>query len=218
MVGLQPETQLVSSCAATKHQSPYAIVVRATPRGASRLPPCQVNGSPAGRKWTNLLARAPGGARARSFFIEEPGRRTWSSMCVLCKESDGRLHQLSHWTVRLRPTTMQMSRPRDQWLTQGRAQGARSRFPLCDSGGRRGSGGAPGTSGSGRLRRRPSAPSDGPSKRQSRGQTRWSGEWRGGGRWRGPGRSWLAYVTGGSDSWSWGPAPGVATVQKAATR
>lgn len=111
---------------------------------------------------------------------------------------------------------MQMRRLRDQWRAQRRAQSARSRFPLCDSGGRRGCSGATGTSGSGRLRRRPSAPSDGPSKGQTRGWTRRSGEWRGPGRWRGtgrwrgPGRPWSSYVTGGSENWSWGPEPGVA--------
>lgn len=157
-----------------------------------------------------------GGAIAHSIFIEEPGRRTWSSMCVLCKESDGRLHQLTLGTLRSRPASMQMRNLLDQWRAQGRAQSARSRFPLCDSGGRHGCSGATGTSGSGRLRRRPSAPSDGPSKGQTRGWTWRSGEWRGAGRWRGtgrwrgPGLPWYSYVTGGSENWSWGPEPGVA--------
>lgn len=204
------------SGAAAKNLSPRAAVVRATPGCTSRPPPCQVNGSPAGRKWTSLLARAQGGARARNLFIEEPGRRTWSSMCVLCKESDGRLHQSMRGTLRFRPTSMQMRRRRDQWRAEGRAQRARSRFPLCDSGGRRGGSGATVTSGSGRLRRRPSAPSDGSSKGPTRGWTLRSGEWRGAGRrrgagrWRGPGPPWSAYVTRGSNSWSWGPEPGVA--------
>lgn len=167
-------------------------MVRATPGCTSGPPPCQVNGSPAGRKWTSLLARAQGGARVRNVFIEEPGRRTWSSMCVLCKESDGRLYQSMRGTLRFRPTSMQMMRRRDQWRAEGRAQRARSRFPLCDSGGRRGGSGATVTSGSGRLRRRPSAPSDGSSKGPTRGWTLRSGEWRGAGRrlgagrWRGP--------------------------------
>lgn len=150
-----------------------------------------------------------GGARPRSVFIEEPGRRTWSSMCVLCKESDGRLLQSTRGTVRSRPASMQMRWRRDQWRAQRRAQRARSRFPLCDSGGRRG-GGATGTRGSRRRRRRPSAPSDGPSEGTTRGWTRRSGEWRGAGRRRGPGQPWSAYVTRRAASWSWGPAPGVA--------
>lgn len=191
---------------------PRAAVVRATPRGTRRQPPSQVNGRPAGRKWTSPLARTRGGTRARVVFIEEPRRRTWSSMCVLCKKSDGRLNQLTRDTLRFRPASMQMRRRRDQWRAQGRAQRARSRFPLCDSGGRPGGGGgsATGTCGFGRLRRRPGAPSDGPREGPRRGRTRWSGEWRGAGRWREPGQPRAAYVTGGSDSWSWGPAPEVA--------
>lgn len=145
-----------------------------------------------------------GGARALRVFIEEPGRRTWSSMCVLCKESDGRLNQSTRGALRFRPASMQMRRRRDQWRAQGRAQRARSRFPLCDSGGRPGGGGGGGsatrTSGSGRLRRRPGAPRDGPREGRTRGRTRRSGEWRGAGRWREPGRPRVAYVTGGWDS------------------
>lgn len=145
VVGRWPGTPPAVSCAAAKNRSPHAVVVRATLGRTSGPPPCQVNGSPAGRKWTSLLARARGGARARSIFIEEPGRRTWSSMCVLCKESDGRLHQLTRGTLRFRPSGMQMRRRPHQWRAQGRAQRARSRFPLCDSGGRRGGSGATGT-------------------------------------------------------------------------
>lgn len=59
-------------------------------------------------------------------------------MCVLCKGSDGRLNQLTRITLRFRPASMQMRRHRNQWCAPGRAQRARSRFPLCDSGGRPG--------------------------------------------------------------------------------
>lgn len=153
-------------------------------------------------------SHSPGCEGAHEPFIEEPGRRTWSSMCGLCKGSDGRLNQLTRTALRFRPAGMQMRRHRNQWCAQGRAQRARSRFPLCDSRGRPGGGGrATGTSGSGRLRRRPGAPSDGPGEERTRGRTWRSGEWRGAGRWREPGRP--AYVTCGSDSWSWGPAPEV---------
>lgn len=198
---------------------PAPAVVRATPRRTSRQPTRQVNGRPAGRKWTSPLARMRRGARAGRVFIEEPGRRTWSSMCVLCKGSDGRLNQLTRITLRFRPASMQMRRHCNQWCAPGRAQRARSRFPLCDSGGRPGGGGrAAGTSGSGRLRRRPGAPSDGPGEERTRGRTWRSGEWRGAGRWREPGRPRAAYVTCGSDSWSWGPAPEVAGLRMGATR
>ncbi|KAM7339708.1 hypothetical protein ACRRTK_000323 [Alexandromys fortis] len=78
-------------------------------------------------------SHSPGCEGALEPFIEEPGRRTWSSMCILCKGSDGRLNQLTRTVLRFRPAGMQMRRHRNQWCAQGRAQRARSRFPLCDS-------------------------------------------------------------------------------------
>lgn len=118
--------------------APRPAVVRATPRSPGPRMPFVLNGRRRGRKWKGPLQRTRrGGPRVRRVFIEEQNRGTWSSMCVLCKESDGHRGQWTHGTRRPRPPSMQMKRHRGQWRAPGAGSGGghreRSRFPLCDS-------------------------------------------------------------------------------------
>lgn len=114
--------------------APRPAVVRSTPRSPGPRMPFVLNGRRRGRKWKGPLQRTRrGGPRVRRVFIEEQNQGTWSSMCVLCKESDGRRGQWTHGACMPRPPGMQMRRHRGQWRSAGGGRGQRSRFPLCDS-------------------------------------------------------------------------------------